>query len=161
MALALVRIDDRLVHGQVVLGWIPYLKADLVLVASAAAAADSVQVTLMSLALSGGVDLEVRPPAEAARHPALAAGDKRRVLVLVPGPREALELLDAGLTFTRLNVGGMHHTAGKVQLGKAVFLSAEDKEALRGLARRGVSLEGQALPGEATVDLAEALGAPA
>lgn len=159
--LSLVRVDDRLIHGQVVLGWIPHLKVDLVLVASAAAAEDPVQVTLMSLALPGGVGLEVLPPAQAARHPALLAADKRRVLVLVPGPREALELLDAGARFDRVNVGGMHYTAGKVQLGKAVFLSAEDKESLRALSRRGAALEGRALPGEAAVDLAEALGAPA
>lgn len=161
MSLALVRIDDRLVHGQVVLGWIPFLKADLVLVASQAAAQDPVQVTLMSLALPAGVALEVLAPAQAARHPGLSAADKRRVLVLVPGPREAIELVEAGVPLSRVNVGGMHYTAGKVQLGKAVFLSAEDKEALRELSRRGAALEGRALPGDAPLDLSEALGAHA
>ena len=49
--LSLVRIDDRLVHGQVVEGWIPFLRADVVVVASDSAAADETQVALMRLAL--------------------------------------------------------------------------------------------------------------
>ncbi len=159
MALALVRIDDRLVHGQVVEGWIPYLKADFVLVASDAAAADETQVALMKLALPEHVELEALPVAQAARHAALSEQSPRKTLVLVPGPQEALGLLEAGARFSRLNVGGLHYTAGKVQLGKAIFLSEDDRRALRQLSSRGVTLEGRALPSEREVDLLDLIEA--
>jgi mannose/fructose/N-acetylgalactosamine-specific phosphotransferase system component IIB len=148
-----VRIDDRLVHGQVVEGWIPFLRADLVLVASDAAAQDETQSILMRLALPDEVELCVMKAAKAARHPAFAEAGARRTLVLVDGPLAALELLEAGARFDEVNVGGLHYTAGRVQLGKAIFLSAADEEALRGIAARGVRLSGRALPDDPVLDV--------
>ena len=159
MPLALVRIDDRLVHGQVVEGWIPNLKAELVLVASDTAAADELQISLMRLALPEAVILEVLPVAQAARHPGFNPDYPKRVLVLVPGPQEALRLLEEGASFARVNVGGLHYTAGKVQLGRAIYLSEKDKQALIGISRRGIRLEGRALPNERETDLMDTLGA--
>lgn len=150
-----VRIDDRLVHGQVVEGWVPHLRADLVLVASDSAAADETQSLLMRLALPESVELSVLSLLEAARHPALRGAFAGRALVLVPGPREALKLLEEGAAFDQVNVGGLHYTVGRVQLGKAIFLSEEDKVALREISRRGARLEGRALPGDKELDLLE------
>lgn len=157
MALALVRIDDRLVHGQVVEGWIPYLKADRVIVASDAAAQDETQVALMRLALPDAVAFEALPVSAAAGHPSLKADAPGRALVLTPGPQEVLGLLDGGAPIGRVNVGGLHYTAGKVQLGKAIFISEDDRQALRQLSRRGVVLEGRALPSEKAVDVLDLL----
>lgn len=157
MELALLRIDDRLVHGQVVIGWIPHLKAQAVVVASDAAAADATQTMLMEMAMPEEVALSVLPVDEAARR-LQDGGDKRRVLALAPGPREALRLLELGVASRTVNVGGLHYTAGRVQLGKAIFLDDQDREALRAIARRGVSLEGRALPGDSAMDVSAMLG---
>jgi mannose/fructose/N-acetylgalactosamine-specific phosphotransferase system component IIB len=157
MPLSLVRIDDRLVHGQVVEGWIPHLRAELVLVVCDTAAADELQVSLMRLALPDNVDLEALPVREAARHPAFGGAYPKRVLVLAPGPLEILRLLEAGVPLKTVNVGGLHYTAGKVQLGKAIFLSEEDRKALRQILKRGVNLEGRAVPTEPALDLVEML----
>jgi len=158
MSIALLRVDDRLVHGQVVEGWIPFLKADLVAVVSDAAAADPVQIALMKMALPPAVGLLALPVAAA---PAALADPKtapRRVLVLVPGPAEALALLERGLPVDRVNVGGLHFTVGKVQLGRALFLDEKDKAALHAIAQRGVRLEGRPLPTDPEENLAAMLG---
>lgn len=157
MQIALVRIDDRLVHGQVVLGWIPHVKAEIVVVASDAAAADDTLKALMQMALPEDVELSVltlRAAAEALGK----KGDARRALVLTAGPQEALKLLEAGAPLSEINVGGLHYTAGRVQLGKAIFLSEDDKEALRRIAGKGVRLEGRALPGDERLDIMEMIG---
>lgn len=157
MDISLARVDDRLVHGQVVLGWIPHVKASVVVVASDVAAADETLKALMQMALPEGVELAVLPIAEAAA----ALSDKkdpRRALVLMPGPQEALALLMAGAPLSEINVGGLHYTAGKVQLGKAIFLSETDKAALRKIAEKGVRLEGRALPGDEKLDIVEMIG---
>jgi len=154
MGIALLRVDDRLVHGQVIEGWLPSLKADLVIVVSDAAAADPVQAALMKMAMPPSVGLLVVSVAEAAKtlsSPQMAA---RRALVLVPGPGEALALLKQGVTVDRVNVGGLHFTVGKVQLGRALFLDEKDKTALREIAARGVRLEGKPLPSDPDEDLA-------
>lgn len=156
MQIALVRIDDRLVHGQVVLGWIPHVKADVVVVASDVAASDETLQALMQMALPEGVELSVLPVGAAAA--ALRSKDARRALVLAPGPQEALKLLEAGAPVSEINVGGLHYTAGRVQLGKAIFLSEDDKTALRRIADKGVKLEGRALPGDDRLDIMEMIG---
>lgn len=159
MPLSLVRIDDRLVHGQVVEGWLPFLHAQLVVVVSDAAAADELQASLMRLALPENVQLEVLPVSQAAAHPVFRPEFSQRALVLAPGPQEVLALLQQGASFSTVNVGGLHYSAGKVQLGKAIYLSEQDRQALIEISRRGVHLEGRALPSESETDLIEMLDA--
>ena len=159
MAITLLRVDDRLIHGQVVEGWLPFLKADLVVVVSDAAAVDPVQTALMKMALPAAVGLVVTSIEDA---PKLLMGPQaaaRKILVLVPGPEEALALLKAGVVVDRVNVGGLHFTIGKVQLGRAVFLDEKDKAALLAIAKHGVRLEGRPLPSDPEEDLATMLGA--
>ena len=81
----------------------------------------------------------------------------RKTLVLVPGPAEALALIEEGVVIDRVNVGGLHYTVGKVQLGRALFLDEKDRLALRALAAKGIRLEGRALPGDVEEDLTAAL----
>lgn len=159
MAIALLRVDDRLVHGQVVEGWLPKLGVDLVAVVSDAAAADPVQTALMKMALPPAVGLLVLKVAGAAQELLSPQAEKRRVLVLVPGPGEALSLLQDGVSVDRVNVGGLHFTVGKVQLGRALFLDEKDKSALRAIAARGVRLEGRPLPSDPEEDLVKMLEA--
>lgn len=152
-----MRVDDRLIHGQVVEGWVPYLKVDLVVIVSDAAADDEVQTALMKMALPPAMELLIVRVADAPAvlsSPQLAA---RRALVLVPGPVEALALVENGVAVDRINVGGLHYTVGKVQLGRALFLNDKDKAALRALAARGVRLEGRSLPTDPEDDLTAAL----
>jgi|CXWL01.1.fsa_nt_gi mannose/fructose/N-acetylgalactosamine-specific phosphotransferase system component IIB len=157
MGVTLLRIDDRLIHGQVVEGWVPFLKADLVVVVSDSAAEDEVQSALMKMALPPAVGLVVTRVDEAQEALSSPQISERRALVLVPGPAEALALLEKGLKVDRINVGGLHYTVGKVQLGKALFLDDKDRAALRALAARGVRLEGRSLPNDPEDNLLAAM----
>lgn len=157
MGVTLLRIDDRLIHGQVVEGWVPYLKVDLVVVVSDAAAGDDIQTALMKMALPPSVGLLVLPVAGAAAALTGPQMTARKALVLVPGPAEALALIEQGVAVDRVNVGGLHHTVGKVQLGRALFLDEKDRLALKALAAKGLRLEGRALPGDAEENLTAVL----
>ena len=157
MGVTLLRVDDRLIHGQVVEGWVPYLKADLVVVVSDAAASDEVQAALMKMALPPSVGLLIVRVADAPAALSSSQMAARRALVLVPSPAEALALVEGGVALDRVNVGGLHFTVGKVQLGQALFLGEKDKRALRALAAHGVRLEGRSLPTDPEDDLFSAL----
>lgn len=157
MQIALARIDDRLIHGQVVMGWIPHLDVKVVVVVSAAAVADPTHTALMQMAMPEEVELQVLDVAGAARK-LRSQEDRRRVLVLAPGPQEIKQLLDLGVELRCVNVGGLHYTAGRVQLGKAIFLSPEDKTALREISKKGVTLEGRALPSDAPMNVVDMIG---
>ncbi|MBI5211484.1 MAG: PTS sugar transporter subunit IIB [Elusimicrobia bacterium] len=158
MPIVLVRIDDRLVHGQVVEGWVPQLGAQEVVVVSDGAAQDETQALLMRMALPESVGLQILRVSEAPARLAVCAGKPEKALVLAPGPQEVLELLKQGVRLERVNVGGLHYSAGRVQLGKAIFLSRADREAILEIGRRGVRVEGRAVPGDAEVDIVALIG---
>lgn len=156
MPIALVRIDDRLIHGQVVESWIPLVKADAVCVVSNVAAADETEKALMALAIPEGVRLEILSVSDAVRL-LCTETSSRRILVLAPSPKEVLALLEGGVQFTQVNVGGLHYSVGRVQLGKVIYLSDEDRNALRKISIRGVTLEGRGVPSDEPMDMAPLL----
>lgn len=157
MPIVLVRIDDRLIHGQVVESWIPYVKAEHVAVVSDEAAADPIQKSLMRLALPEEIGLEVMKVSEASAALRERRWEARRTMILVPGPREILALVQAGAAVGSVNVGGLHYSAGRVQLGRVIFLNDEDRFALKELSGRGVALEGQAVPTDSKMNVAQLL----
>lgn len=153
MSVELVRVDDRLIHGQVVEGWVPAMDIRRLLVISDEAAADPMQCELMHLAVPGSVALEIASVRDGVAALGRAAASAERTMVLVPGPREALALLREGGEFESLNVGGLHYAAGTLQLGKAIFLNKDDVAALEAIAERGVKVEGRGVPADPRMDV--------
>jgi PTS system N-acetylgalactosamine-specific IIB component len=154
--IALARIDERLVHGQVLVGWVPHLGARRVVVADEEVSRSPLARAAMTLALPPGVEAAVLPPA-AVDWEALAASTEP-VLVVVRDVAEAERALAAGMTPARvpvLNVGNVHYSQGRRLITPAVFLSAPEVDALRRLAAAGFRVEARAVPLDAPVDMAE------
>src|SRR3989338_9600049 len=106
----LYRVDDRLVHGQVVEGWVPLLHAEELAVVSDEIAGDEMLRTIMRFATPEGVDLKVMTVAEALAYLPGAEKSDRKVLLLLPGLAEALTLTEKGIKIPSLNIGGMHYS---------------------------------------------------
>ena len=154
----LYRVDDRLVHGQVVEGWVPHLKAEELAVVSDEISGDEMRRAIMRFATPEGVDLKIMTVAEAAAYLPEAARSPRKVLLLLPGLAEALALSNGGLPIPSLNIGGMHYSAGKnLSIGKAIFLNDEDCAALKALSAAGIKIEGRGVPSDSPLDLMEAI----
>lgn len=154
--IALARIDERLVHGQVLVGWVPALGARRVIVADDEAARSPLARAAMTLALPPGVEAAVEP-VMAVDWPALAAGAEV-ALVVLRGAAEAERALAAGMTPGRvavLNVGNVHYAEGRRKVTPSVFLAAAELDALRRLAAAGFRVEARAVPLDAPVDLSE------
>jgi mannose/fructose/N-acetylgalactosamine-specific phosphotransferase system component IIB len=154
----LYRVDDRLVHGQVVEGWVPLLHVEEMAVVSDEISGDEMRRVIMRFATPEGVDLKILTVDEAAAYLPGAEKSDRKVLLLLPGLAEALTLSQLGLKIPTLNIGGMHYSAGKnLSIGKAIFLSDEDCAALKELSAAGIKIEGRGVPSDAPVDLMEAI----
>ncbi|MBI5744370.1 MAG: PTS sugar transporter subunit IIB [Elusimicrobia bacterium] len=154
----LYRVDDRLVHGQVVEGWVPHLRAEELAVVSDEIAGDEMRRAIMRFATPEGVDLKILTVAEAGAYLPEAEKSARKVLLLLPGLTEAVQLSGKGLRIPSLNIGGMHYSAGKnFSIGKAIFLSQEDCTALKALSAAGIAIEGRGVPSDAPVDLMGAI----
>ncbi|MBI4655613.1 MAG: PTS sugar transporter subunit IIB [Elusimicrobia bacterium] len=158
MPISLIRIDDRLVHGQVVESWVPHLNIREIIVISDEIASDEMRKTIMRFATPDNVNLKILNIAEAADYiPEIKASEKN-LMLLLPGLKEAVELINKGLHFASINIGGMHFSAGKnFCIGKAIFLSDEDCRYLKLIAQSGVRIEGRGVPSDASINLLEAL----
>ena len=154
----LYRVDDRLVHGQVVEGWVPHLHAEELAVVSDELAGDEMRRAIMRFATPEGVDLKIMTVDEAAAYLPEAQASRSKVLLLLPGLAEALALSGKGIKIPSLNIGGMHYSAGKnLSIGKAIFLSEADCSALRELSSAGIAIEGRGVPSDKPLNLMEAI----
>jgi mannose/fructose/sorbose-specific phosphotransferase system IIB component len=153
MPVVLVRIDDRLVHGQVVEGWLKAIRATHIVVVSDQVAADETQKALYLLAVPQGIKLSCLSLQQAAEAWTGPAWKKERVLVLMSSPQDVLALVEKGATMESVNVGGLHYREGRIQILKAVSVDERDVAALKALSRRGVFLEARPLPLDEPIEL--------
>lgn len=142
-AFLLFRVDDRLLHGQVALGWGGRLGTLHYLLADDRLAADPDAEMLYAAAAPPGCTVRVVPVAEA---PGGAGLDPGRTILLVRGVAEAAALLRDGVPGP-LNLGGLHGHAGARPLLPYLFLTAAEERLLADLAREGHAIHAQDLPG--------------
>jgi PTS system mannose-specific IIB component len=146
MSIVLVRIDDRLVHGQIVQGWLKTIDIDAVLVVSDSAAKDKMQQTLMKMALPNAINLYVKTLKDATTSLKSGDYDKENIMILAVHPSDILYMINEGVKITSLNIGGMHFINGKKQLFKNICVDNEDIENLHRIYSKGVEVESRVLP---------------
>ena len=152
-----VRIDSRLVHGQVTTQWCSALGAAAVIVANDEVADNATRQKLMRMAVPRGVSarfLTVADAAAAAAGPGAPGG--QTILVVVETPADALALVRAGAPVTRVNVGNVPLTEERHQVTPSVAVGEKDVAAFRALHAAGVELEVRRVP-SAPADSAELL----
>lgn len=147
MAVVLARVDDRLIHGQVTVGWSERLRPDRIVLASNEIAADPWQSRVYASSVPPTIAVSVVSLARAAaalRAPEAAA---ERTIVLTGTATEMSDLAHLGAPLPAVNLGGLHFAAGKVEMLPFVFVDRRDCEALRRLLAAGLALTAQQVPG--------------
>ena len=154
--ITLVRVDNRLLHGQVLETWIPRLGAVTVVVADDEAARSPLAHAAMTLCVPPELDTRILPLAEV-DFAALAAAPTP-ALVLVRDVAGLVAAAAHGLTpaqAPRLNLGNVHFTEGRRPVSPSVFLTGPELAALRTLAAAGFEVEARAIPQDVPVGLLE------
>ena len=146
MPVKLARIDDRLIHGQVVLGWVPHVKPDRIVVANDRVAASDWERRFYTTCVPPDLKTSFFSTEEAARRLTSELFLQENLLVLFETGSDVLALINAGVTLTQVNVGGLHYRENSVELLPFVFLTEAERSALRELVKRGVTLSAQDIP---------------
>ncbi|MBW2277777.1 MAG: PTS sugar transporter subunit IIB [Deltaproteobacteria bacterium] len=141
-----VRIDNRLLHGQVVQFWIPHLEIDHLVIADDDVAANPAMLAVYRMALPERVDLEVVPIAELPTGMERAVG--RSTMVLISDVEDAQRARALGFEFVRLTLGNVHSLPSRERVTDSVFLSRDEVAALSAMCEHGVVIEIQTFPGE-------------
>ncbi|HYQ88943.1 MAG TPA: PTS sugar transporter subunit IIB, partial [Candidatus Binatia bacterium] len=122
MPLLLARIDDRLIHGQVVHGWGSSLRPTWMGIVSDSLRADPARADLYLFAAPEGTRAVALSVQEALLEETRRAVLAERSILLFPGVEEPLRLKQGGFPLTEVNVGGLHHAPGRVALLPYVYL---------------------------------------
>jgi fructoselysine and glucoselysine-specific PTS system IIB component len=148
MTVSLLRIDDRLIHGQVAFGWTTSLGVNTILVVNDEAKNDPMKATALNLAKPNNVTLYIRGVEESGEIvQKFTQSKKSDVLVLVKDTKDARRLLEgAGGTIKEINVGGLRYSEGKRKLTDLIAVDEQDIENLKAIERMGVNIEFRMLP---------------
>jgi PTS system mannose-specific IIB component len=141
MTLTLVRVDDRLIHGQVVAIWLKALNARRIVIVDDRTARDEFLREVITLAAPSGVDVEVLDLESGTERVRDLAVNSEAVFVLMRSPLVALHLRQAGVEFPLLNVGGLGAGPARKPLYRNISASVEEREAFRQLEQMGTTVE--------------------
>jgi len=151
--ISLIRIDDRLIHGQVMAVWARALRITHIIVADDEIAADAFARQIMRLAMPPSIALSIVGINNCAALLTAAQSDSSRTLVLLKSVASAMYLHDL-FPLKELNVGGLGMAPRRKLVWKSIAASAEEIDYLRKLGDSGVDVYFQMVPGEARVSIA-------
>ena len=154
MPIVFARVDDRLIHGQVVQAWLPELNIDEVVIPCPKSQENRIHKNLLRLSLPFEYDLTVLEPARCVAYMAASA---KRILLLMSSLQDLQPLLEDGLPIKSVNIGGMHYKQGAQKLAEHVFLDEKDKHTLHILNDLGISIETRAVPSSKSISIKEIL----
>ena len=156
MTLVLNRIDDRLIHGQVVVGWGQPLNVRFIVLVDDVVADSDWEQELYRMAVPPEMEVHFHSAREA-----IATLDGYRAAgapgILLTGDIATMHRLVAEGGVREVNVGGIHHRSGRTQHLRYVFLTPEEQGALRELARLGATVTAQDVPAARAIPLEELL----
>ena len=115
MTIKIVRIDDRLIHGQIVQGWLKTIDVDKILIVSDEVANDEMQQVLLSMAVPSSVKLVIKNIKDASYEIANEVYENDNLMILFSNPQDIVKMIDNGIKFQSINIGGMHYSHGKKQ----------------------------------------------
>lgn len=141
--MTIFRIDDRLVHGQVIVGWVRNLSLKWLLLVDDRI--DPGQKMIMGLTVPPDVDFDILNTGSA-RDYINEKGDQKPGMVLVKSPVEILKLLESGLEINKVHIGGLHYKHNRDQYCEYVFLSRQEVVEIREILQAGTEVTVQALP---------------
>ena len=153
MKIVNIRIDERLIHGQVATAWTQNLNPNRIMVIDSAAVKDDIQKMALKMACPGGVKLSVLSPKKAAENLKNGKYEGEKVFIVVKNPASLREAYDNGFAFDAVNVGNMSVRGECKKICKSVNVNAEDIENFRYLADKGVKVTAQMVPSDPAVDL--------
>ncbi|MDK2878777.1 MAG: sorbose system component [Thermoanaerobacteraceae bacterium] len=151
--IVLTRIDDRLIHGQVMAGWVKYTQANRIIIADDGVAQDPFMEKVLKMAAPPGIKVEVYNIEKAIN---ILKGDGQpgeKVIVLVKYPKAVYALLEGGVEIKELNIGGIGAGPGRKQLYRNISLSLDEKDVLNKIVSMGVKVYIKIVPDDKKIEV--------
>lgn len=148
------RIDDRLIHGQVMTQWIQHASANEVVIVDDAVAKDTFIQMIMKSSVPAKIGLKIFNVADAISY-LNEEGKDEKIFLLVKTPAVLVALTDAGVSLTDVNVGGIGAKAGRKTLYKNISTSDDENKDLRNLIDKGIKVFFRVVVSDSAEDVAK------
>ncbi|MCO5425973.1 PTS mannose/fructose/sorbose transporter subunit IIAB [Enterococcus faecium] len=152
-----VRIDERLIHGQVAGIWAPSLHTQRIIVINDEAAADSLQKSSLRMVAPTSMRLSVLPVESAAKNIRSGKYGKQRLFLVFKNPTDVLRYLKAGGKLTHVNVGNMSYKEGSKDITKSIKVLEEEIDVFESIAAMDINVTAQLVPNDPVVDFMDKL----
>lgn len=146
--MGLVRIDDRLIHGQVIAVWCKHQRFTRIVIVDDGVAADLFMQEVLKLAAPPGIQVDVFSIEEGIETLGQDTPGRGTMMVLLKSPLAAKRLYDGGLKYSALNIGGIGSAPGRKNIFKNISASEEEIAILSHLMDKGVKITLLTVPGE-------------
>ncbi|AFN29293.1 MULTISPECIES: PTS sugar transporter subunit IIB [Klebsiella] len=146
--ITLLRVDHRLLHGQVAFSWTQYVGADCILIANDNVPEDELRKTTIKLAKPPSVKLVIKNINDAIESIKSGVTDKYHLFIVVESVNDAWRIASAVEGIKSINLGGIKAKAGSKNISKAINLLPEEIEQLQQLVGKGVEVEIRQVPND-------------
>lgn len=152
-----VRMDERLIHGQVAGIWAPSLHTQRIIVINDEAAADTLQKSSLRMAAPTSMRLSVLPVESAAKNIRSGKYGKQRLFLVFKNPTDVLRYLKAGGKLTHVNVGNMIYKEGSKDITKSIKVLDEEIDVFESIAAMDINVTAQLVPNDPVIDFMDKL----
>ncbi len=149
--LILTRIDDRLIHGQVMTAWMKVMPAKKIIIVDDKVAADDFMKDVLEMAAPAGVKMNICSVEQAIGI--LNQGLSVPTIMLAKTPLTLKALIDGGIELKAINIGGIGMKEGRKTLYKNIAVTEEERQILKDFIQKGIDVKIQIIPAEKVIDL--------
>jgi mannose/fructose/N-acetylgalactosamine-specific phosphotransferase system component IIB len=153
MDVQLFRIDDRLIHGQVVLGWAKPLKSERILLCDDDVSQSEWERELYCTCVPNHLQTQVCNVDETATFLATKIHTEDKTIVLVKEPKVVMDIVNKGYVPASVNLGGLHFSDQRKKYLSYVYLNNEEIKQLHWLLDKGISIYCQDVPTSKALDV--------
>lgn len=155
--IVLTRIDDRLIHGQVMTSWLNYTSANKIMIIDDKVAEDNFMKSVLKTVIPANIKLAIFNIDKAAARLEKGFQDPDRVIILVKYPETLYKLKEKGIIFDKINIGGMGVSGTRTKFYKNISASAEERTMLKALVEAGSDVRVQIIAEDNAISIANML----
>lgn len=153
MEIGLIRVDSRLIHGQVITKWLNYSKANVIVVVDDELSKDSFMSEIYTASAPNGIVVEILSIDDFMKNTVTHKYSNKRLLILLKNIETVYELYLRQFKMKHIQLGGLPSGVGKKVIYKAIYLNEEEINKLRDIANSGVYIDMQVIPEDTKSDL--------
>lgn len=144
----LLRVDHRLLHGQVAFSWTSHLSADCILIANDDVVVNELRKMTIKLAKPSGVKLVIKSVEDSIKAINSGVTDKYKLFIVVESIEDAYRLVSNCKIITKINLGGTKASSNTKNISKSINVTEKEIDLIKNMDESGIDVNIQMVPSD-------------